>query len=127
MQGVAGDPFSTVEQASQVGDRAVHGDAEGVFDGQAGAHLVGDRADAADAGGDVGWLGAGPSAQERLEEPRRLVDLEPDVADLARGDADMHRPLTLDPGERADSQGPVIAMAHDLSLPRPARTWRPPR
>ena len=45
-----------------------------------GAHLVGDRADAADARGDVGRLGERAAAQERLEEARRLEDAQLDVA-----------------------------------------------
>jgi len=49
----------------------------------AGAHLVGDRADPADAGGDVGSLLVRTAAKERLEESRRLEDLELDLFDDA--------------------------------------------
>ena len=51
--------------------------AQGLFQGVAGAHLVGHRTDAADAGGDVGDFLEVAAAQEGLEEPRRLVDLQP--------------------------------------------------
>ena len=76
VQGVALDPLAAVEQAAQGAELPVDLDAVGVLHGVDGAHLVGDRADAADAGGDIGGLGEVPAAQERLEEARRLEDLE---------------------------------------------------
>ena len=60
-----------------------------------GAHLVGDRADPADPRHDVGHLVEGPAGQERLEEPGRLVDLEPEIRDLAVVDRDVERALAL--------------------------------
>ena len=42
-------------------------------------HLVGDGADPADAGRDVGDLGDGTTPQERLEKPWGLEDAELDV------------------------------------------------
>lgn len=70
VQGLALDPFAAVEQPAQRGQLPVHDDSAGVLDRAAGAHLVGDRADAAHPGGDVGRFGVGASAQERLEESR---------------------------------------------------------
>jgi hypothetical protein len=74
VQGVAGDPLAAVQQAAQVRKRAVDRDPAGVFDRLAGAHLVGDGADAADACGQIGWLGVAAAAQQRLEEAGWLVD-----------------------------------------------------
>ena len=104
VQRVALDPLAAVEQPAQQPDLLRNRYAAGVLDRQARAHLVGDRADPADAGGDVRRLGPGPAAQERLEEPRRLEDAQLDVGDLAVVDDDVHGALALDPGERPDVQ-----------------------
>jgi hypothetical protein len=98
VQGVALDPLSAVEQAAKIGDRSGDLDPAGRLDGQARAHLVGHRADPADARGDVGRFGVLPPAQERLEEPRRLVDLQPHVLDGAPAHPHVHRAFPLDPG-----------------------------
>ena len=86
MQHVALDPLAAVQQVAQRADGGVDlvEDAQGLFQGVAGAHLVGDRADAADAGGDVRHFAEVAAAQEGLEEPRRLVDLQPRLGPLAR-------------------------------------------
>ena len=49
VQGVALDPFAAVDQSPQIAKRTVNRDAASVLDRLAGAHLVRDRADAADA------------------------------------------------------------------------------
>src|SRR5581483_7137443 len=77
-------------------DRLGDDDAAEALERVDGARLVGDRADAADARGDVGRLPEGAAAQERLEETGRLEDAELDVLHLAVGDADAHRALALD-------------------------------
>ena len=63
------------------------------------AHLVGDRADAADARGDVRRLGELASAQERLEEARRLEYAQLGAPHLAVADGDGERPLAFDAGD----------------------------
>ena len=104
VQGVTVDPFPAVQQPSQCDQLGVERHAARIFDRIAGADLVGDRADAAYARGDVGRLGIGPSAQECLEEPRRLVDVQLDAVDCAVGQRDMQRAFTFDSGQRADGQ-----------------------
>ena len=100
VQRVALDPLAAVDQAAQVADRAVvDRDAAGVLHRPHRAHLVGDRADAADPRGDVGRLGERAAAQQRLEEARRLVDAQLDVDDLAALEPHVHRALALDAGE----------------------------
>jgi len=76
VQRVALDPLAAVEETTQVIDRLVHRNPERVLHRVAGAQLVGDRADPADAGGDVRRLHERAPAQERLEEARRLVDAQ---------------------------------------------------
>ena len=66
------------------------------------AHLVRDRADAADARGDVGRLAEVAPAQKGLEEARRLVDLELHVEHAPAADLDEQAALALDAGQRAD-------------------------
>ena len=78
-----------------------------VLDRVHGAHLVGDRADAADARGDVGRLGEGAAAQERLEEARRLEDAAACTSrDLAALELDVQRALALDAREVVDLDRP---------------------
>ena len=71
---VALDPLAAVEEPPQDPDRLAHLDPAEVLHRVDGAHLVRDRADAADPRGDVRRLEEGASAQERLEEARRLED-----------------------------------------------------
>ncbi len=84
VQGVALDPLAAVDEAAQVANRPlVDRDPAGVLHRPHRAHLVGDGADPADPGGDVRRLGECAPAQQRLEEPRRLVDAQLDVLDVA--------------------------------------------
>jgi hypothetical protein len=85
MQRVAGDPLPAVQQPAQISERTLDPDTAGGLDGERRAGLVGDRAGAADARGDVRWLTIGAPAEERLEESRWLVDVEPDFVDLVAG------------------------------------------
>ena len=66
------------------------------------AHLVGDRADAADARGDVGRLAVGAAAQERLEEARRLEDAELGRVRPCRRESTIERAFALDAREVVD-------------------------
>ncbi len=112
MQRVALDPLPAVQQPAQVGDRLGDGDAAGGLDRRARAHLVGDRADAADAGGDVRRLGVRAAAQERLEETGRLVDIEPRLFDLVTAGPDVQGTLALHPGQFGDGQHALVLVGH---------------
>ena len=57
VQRVALDPLAAVDEATEVSERAVHGDPAERLDGVGGAHLVGDGADATDSSGDVQGFG----------------------------------------------------------------------
>jgi hypothetical protein len=103
VQRVALEPLAAVQQPPQRADRpVVDRDAARVLHRAHRAGLVGDRADTADARRDVGRLRERASAQERLEEARRLVYAELHVGDRAAVDANIHRPLALDAGERVN-------------------------
>ena len=116
VQAVALDPLAAVEQPPQVADRAlVDRDAAGVLHRPHRAHLVGDRADAADPRGDVGRLGERAAAQERLEEARRLVDPQLDLAHLVAVELDVHRALALDARE--------VVGADRARAPSVSRSW----
>ncbi len=84
VQRVALDPLAAVEEPAQQADRLRDLDAAEALHRVDRAHLVGDRADAADARRDVGRLAERAAAQERLEEARRLEDPELDVLDARR-------------------------------------------
>ena len=117
VQGVAGDPLPAVQQPAQVSQRRVEFGAARLLDGVARAGLVGDRADPADPGRDIGWLGVGAAAQERFKEPRRFVDVQLGLLDLAVADRDPQRALAFDPGQPGDGELPS-AMAHRGSCRR---------
>ena len=63
VQGVTLDPLTAIQQPPHEPDLVGHRDAESILHGQAGAHLIGDRADPADPGGDVRRLGVVAPAQ----------------------------------------------------------------
>ena len=110
VQRVAGDPLAAVQQPAQVGDRPVDGHPARGLDGQERARLVRDRADAADPGRDVRRLPVRAPAKERLEEPRRLVDVEANLVHLVAADADMQGALALYPGYPCRCQRPLMTM-----------------
>ncbi len=122
VQGVTGDPLAAVQQPAQVGQGSLHLDPPGVLDRLAGAHLVGDRADAADPGGDVGRLRGLPTSQQRLEEAGRLVDAQLGAEHAPAAGPHHQRPLALHPGERAHAHhaAGVVGVAHDRSAPAAA-------
>ncbi len=117
VQGVALDPLAAVQEAAQLLDRFADLDPACVLDRRAGRHLIGHRADAADARRDVGRLGVGPPSQEALVEAGRLEDPELHVVDLPVDDAHMHAALALDategPGVEPAGSGLV---GHDVLL-----------
>ena len=76
------------------------------------AHLVGDRADAADAGGDVRRLGVRAAAQERLEEAGRLVDIEPCLFHFVAAGPDVQGAFALHPGQFGDGQHALVPVGH---------------
>ncbi len=115
VQRVAFDPFAAIHQAPQRAKLAADGDAEGVLDRVDGAHLIGDRADAADAGGDVGNFVVAAAPQQRLEKPRRLENIEPRRHHTAAVDVQIERRFALDPRQIVDPDG-LSRHAASLSL-----------
>src|SRR5215469_7741384 len=111
VQRVAFDPFTAVEEPSERRYLRGYAGLAGVLDRLARAHLVGDRANAADPRGDVGRLGVLPAAQQRLEEPGRLVDVEPRSGHLPVADDDLEAALALDSGQSGHADVPVAAPA----------------
>ena len=66
---VALDPFGAVQEAAQLVRALRDLDLEQPLQAVNRAHLIGDRADAADSGHDVGYLREVAARQERFEEP----------------------------------------------------------
>ena len=79
MEGVALDPLATVDESAQQIQGAGDLHSAGVLHSLGSAQQIGDRADPADAGRDVRCLGEVAAAQQSLEEPGRLKNLEPDL------------------------------------------------
>src|SRR6266702_6751546 len=96
VQGMALDPFAAVEQPAQGAQLSLNGYAEGMLHRVYGAHLVSDRADAADTRGDIGSLAIRTTAQERFEETRRLKYPEFDIGHLVAAHLHVERAFTLD-------------------------------
>ncbi|MCR6630645.1 MAG: hypothetical protein NVV74_11675 [Magnetospirillum sp.] len=109
VQGVAFQPLAAIDQPAQVADGLGHGDAQDGLHGLGRPHHVGDGADAADAGGDVGHLGIVAALEEGLEETRRLEDAEMQLLHLAVADLDRQRALALDAGQGLDLDGAGVS------------------
>ena len=108
VQRVALDPLAAIQEPTQVRDLLRHGDTARVLDGLARRHLVGDRADAADPGGDIGRLLVAAPAEERLEEPWRLEDLELNRFELAVCHPHVQGSFALDAGKSVDVDRPYL-------------------
>jgi hypothetical protein len=124
MEPVALDPLAAVEQSAQAADGRARDEAEGALNRAHGAHLVGDRADAADPRDDVGDLPDPAAAQEGLEEPRRLEDRQARLLDHAAPCAQVERALPLHAGKHVDLVDPLLSAHAARSLcgrPRPTR------
>ena len=115
VQRMALDPFAAIEQPAQRADRLVDLDAERVLDGVHPAHLIGDRADPADASDDVEHLAEAAPAQQRLEEARRLEDAEAHRIDLAIANAQFERALPLHARDVVDPDRPIRHGPRSLS------------
>ena len=63
------------------------------------AHLIGHRADAADAGGDVGHFLETPAAQKGLVKPGRLVDFKLQILHDAVAHGDIQRAFAFHAGQ----------------------------
>ena len=117
VQRMALDPLAAVEEATQRAQLASDLDAARLLHRLHGAHLVRDRADAADAGGDVRRLRERAAAKEGLEEARRLVDVELDLVDPAVLDLDEHRALAFDARQVVGLDRLRATLSHRRSVP----------
>ncbi len=111
VQRVALDPLAAVHQPAQRADLRVDFDPQAVLEGMDRGHLVGDRADPADAGDDVDDLVRRPADDQLLEVARRLEDLEPGLLDDAVPDPQAKRSLAFDAGHHGDVDRQVAAPA----------------
>ena len=134
VQGVTLHPFTAVEEAAQVGDATPDTDPQGILHRRTGAHLVRHRADAADAGGEVGRLGRTATSQKGLEEPRWLEDLQLHVLHAPIAHLHAKRALAFDTRQSLDrDRAPaLVRRAHVAAsvgaVPARARSvtaWRP--
>jgi hypothetical protein len=121
VQRVALDPFAAIEKPPQRPERAGDCHAERILHRVHRAHLVGDRADAADARRDVGRLGAVAPAQQRLEKPRRLENPEMRPSHAPIPHVQIERALALDPGDGLDADRPSRHEPRSLSGTRVRR------
>ncbi len=131
MQGVALDPLPAVEQPAKGADGRFDRDPGQVFEGVDGGHLVGHRADPADARDDVEHLVRRPSDDQLLEVARCLEDGQVRLDDATVLDDQPERALALDAGDPGDLvpefTGGVIRPVHQASSPFPLATGGPPR
>ncbi len=102
VQAVAFKPFAAIDQAPQRTELAANLRPEGVLDGVDGAHLIRDRANAANTRHDVSHFGVAPAAYERLEKARRLENLQLRRGNAPIADLQVERALAFDAGEIFD-------------------------
>ena len=121
VEDMALDPLAAVEEAAELAHHGIDLEPERLLDRVDGTHLVGDRADAADPSRQVDGLVEPAADEEGLEEPGRLVDLEPDVGQHAILDHDVHGPFALDSRERRHVEIDV-SVVHGRAFPSPIRS-----
>jgi len=102
MEGMAFDPFTAIEETPEFAQLAIDRNSADTFHCMNGAHLVGNRADAANAGGNIGCLKKLPAAQEALKEAGRFKYFQLNVGDLPLMDLHIERPFAFNPGEIID-------------------------
>src|SRR5579872_2368834 len=95
VQGMALDPLAAVQQPAQGSQGSADGGTARRLDCMHRTHLVGNGADSTDTRCYVGCFGVGAPAEQRLEESRRLEDLEGNILDLAVFHPDVERALAL--------------------------------
>ena len=105
VQRVALDPFAAINQPPQRAQRAADGNAECVLDRMHRAHLIGDGANAADARDDVRRFGMAAPAQQRLEQARRLENVQLRRSDLPIDDLKIEGAFAFDAREQVDPDG----------------------
>ncbi len=107
---VALDPLPAVDEPPQLPQGTFHLHPEDGLHGVHRAHLVGDRADAADAGGDVGGVAEAAAPQEGFVEPGRLEDAELGDLHLPVPDPGLQAALALHASEVIDADGPRLGL-----------------
>src|SRR5262245_31170868 len=112
MESMALDPFAAIDQPAQGAEWSFDVNTASVLHRMTRAHLVGDRADTADARGDIWRLRKFSTAQERFEKTRRLENLQFHIDHLAAPDGDKHGALALNPGEVVNCDGAGLAHAN---------------
>jgi hypothetical protein len=129
VEGVALDPLAPVEELPERSNLRVDLDFEQMLEGHRRAHLVGDRADAADAGDDVDDFVGRPTHDELLEVAGRLEDRQARFAHFAIGNAQPESALALyscDPNDLevvlAGRYLRVWHGTHHLAVPARTRT-----
>src|SRR5215470_2707128 len=118
---MAFDPLAAIEQTTQGPQGPIHADTECIFHSMHGTHLVGNRADATDAGRNVRRFAIGTATQESLEETWWLEDLQLHIHDAITPDSDVQGTLTFDTGERVHLDGSTCAhgsRSHDETAQR---------
>src|SRR5262249_50955806 len=70
------NPFATIEQTSQLTKLAIHADAKCVLNRMHCAHLIGDRTDTANSGGQIRSFPRVATPEKGFEEAGRLIDLK---------------------------------------------------
>ena len=134
VQHVALDPLAAIEQPAEQPYGRIYADPESAFDGMDSTHLVSNRANAADARGDVRHFRKVAATQEGFEEAWRLENLKLHVGDPFSCQLDVESALAFYPRQRFNFYGScapahlcsysslVLRNCHDQALnPRKAR------
>ena len=108
VQNMAFDPFSAVDQASQLFDWVRDIASEDRFEGLYGRHLISDWADTADARSDIGNILDGSPFKEGFEESRRFVDVQLDPFYEVSAKSDIEGPFPFNAGEDRDADGTLF-------------------
>jgi len=108
---VASNPLAAVKQAAQFAMGRVDVDPESVFGSVAGTHLIGDRADAADARGDIGSFAEFAARRKASKKRGGSEDVELHFRDALIAHPDEQAALTLDACKDIDLDGLSVSCA----------------
>ena len=111
VQSVAFDPFTAIQKPPQSAYVGRHLYAQRDLQRVHRAHLISHGTNAAYPSGNIGHIFQRAAAQERLEQTRRLIDVELHVVDLAVAQPDVQRPLALDAGHCLHADGANVTHA----------------
>ncbi len=111
------NPFSAINEASQIAKGAGYLNSKSVFNGVDRTHLIGNRTDPANSCCNVRSVFVGPSSEKSFKKPGRFKDFEFYVHHLIILDLNKKSSLSLNTGKVIHFNGFIFLMGHESHFP----------